>query len=139
MKLLESNFFIFLVISIICGILFISKFYGEDYSSKEVFGSFLSISYSWSTCLTILGIGKKYFDKEYIFTKFMKKNSYGIYIFHHLFISSTAYYLHIYTNFIPFIQYILVCFSSFFGSIILFNIMSKIPFINWCVLSIRKK
>lgn len=59
--------------SIISCILFTTKYYGENYVSKEIFGSILSILYSWFTCLSILGIGKKFFDREYMFTKFMKK------------------------------------------------------------------
>ena len=137
-KHLEANYLFLVVMSIILGILFTYKYCGENYASKEIFGSILSISYAWFTCLSLLGIGKKYFDKEYKFTKFMKENGYGIYVSHYLFLSSTAYYLHKYTNLYPFIQYILVGISSFLGAIILFKIMSKIPYINWCVLGITK-
>ena len=135
---LESNYILLTCISIIFGILYIYKYFGENYALKEIFSSFLSVSYSWFACLSIIGIGKLFFDKEYKFTKIMKEKSYGIYVFHYLFLSSTAYYLHKFTNLHPFINYILVGFSSFLGSIILFEIMSKIPFINWCVLGINK-
>ena len=137
-KLLEANYIILVLMSIIFGILYIYKYFGENYALKEIFGSVLSISYTWFACLSFLGVGKIFFDKEFTFTKFMKEKSYGIYIFHYLFLSSIAYYLHKYTNLFPFLQYILVGLSSFIGSILLFNIMSKIPFINWCVLGISK-
>ena len=135
---LEENYIFLVLMAIIFGILFTYKYKGENYASKEIFGSFLSISYAWFACLSILGIGKKFFDKEYKFTKFMKENSYGIYIFHYLFLSSTAFYLHKYSELHPFFHYILVGVSSILGSIILFRIISKIPFINWCVLGINK-
>lgn len=137
-KQLEANYIFLVFMSIIFGILFTCKYYGENYASKEIFGSPLSISYAWFICLSILGIGKKFFDKEYKFTKFMRENSYGIYAFHYLFLSSTAFYLRKYSELSPFIQYILVGMSSFLGSIFLFRIISKIPFINWCVLGITK-
>ena len=140
---LESNYIFLSFISIILGISYIYKYYGQNYALPEIFGSVLSVSYSWFMCLTILGIGKKFYDKEYSFTKFMRKYSYGIYIFHYLFLSSTAYYLHKYTKLYPLIQYVVVTISSFIGSILLYSIMSKIPFIRWCVLGIsdnkRKK
>ena len=140
---LETNYIFLTLMSLIFGVLYIYKYLGTNYASKEIFGSILSITYAWFTCLSVLGIGKKFFNKEYKFTKFMRKYSYGIYVFHYLFLSSIAYYLHEYTNLYPCIQYIIVCFSSFFGAIILYSIMSKIPFIRWCVLGIstnkRKK
>ena len=137
-KHLESNYIFLVFLSIIFGILFCYKYKGLNYALKENFCSFLSVAYSWFTCLSILGIGKIFFNKEYSFTKFMREISYGIYIFHYLFLSSTAYYLHKYTQLFPFLHYIIVGYSSFFGSLLLFEIMSKIPFINWCVLGISK-
>ena len=137
-KLLEDNYIFLTLISTIFGILFIYKYNGENYASIEIYSSVLNISYSWFACLSIMGIGKKFFDKEYKFTKFMRQKSYGIYVFHYLFLTSTAYYLNKYSNFYPFIHYILVGFSSFLGSIILYEIFSRIPLINWCVLGIRK-
>ena len=136
---LKSNYIYLLIISIIFGDLYLYKYYGENYSSIEIFGSVLSIGYGWFCCLTILGIGKKYFNEEYKFTEYMRKKSYGIYAFHYICLSATAYYLHIYTNFSPLIQYIICGISCFAGSIILFNIMSKIPYIRWLVLGIVKK
>ena len=122
--------------SITLGIIFTYKYNGENYASKEIFGSSLSVS--WFTCLSILGIGKLFFDKEYRFTIYLKEKSYGIYIFHYLFLSSTAYYLHKYFYSYPLIHYLLVAYSSFIGSILLFEIISKISFINWCILGISK-
>ena len=135
-KYLEINYIYLLIISFIFGVLYINKYNGLNYALKEIFGSVLSIGYAWFSCLTILGIGKKFFDSEYKFTLFMRKKSYGIYVFHYLFLSSSAYYLKEYSNFYPFIQYILVCISSLIGSIFLFDIMKKIPYIRWCVLGI---
>ena len=135
-KYLEINYIYFFIISFIFGVLYINKYNGLNYALKEIFGSVLSIGYAWFSCLAIIGIGKKFFDSEYKFTLFMRKKSYGIYVFHYLFLSSSAYYLKKYSNFYPFIQYILVCLSSFIGSIFLFDIMKKIPYFRWLVLGI---
>jgi peptidoglycan/LPS O-acetylase OafA/YrhL len=137
-KYLESNWIFLSLISIFFGALYIYKYFGQNFASKEIFGSVLSITYSWFICLAIFGIGKKFFDKEYSFSKFMRKYSYGIYIFHYLFLSSTAYYLHEYTNIRPLFHYITVCIASFVGSILLYSIMSRIPIIRWCVLGISE-
>ena len=131
---MEINYILFLIISSILGFLFIYKYIGLNYTSKEIFGSVLSIEYAWFSCLAIIGIGKKYFDHNYNFTEFMRRKSYGIYVFHYLFLSSCAYYLNKYNNLSPFYHYILVGASSFIGSVVLFEIMSKIPFIRWSVL-----
>ena len=59
-KHLESNFIFLIFMSIILGILFTYQYSGENYATKEIFGSSLSVSYSWF-CLSILGIGKLFF------------------------------------------------------------------------------
>ena len=133
---LEMNYIYLLIISLIFGFSFVYKYNGLNYSSNEIFGSILSMGYSWFSCLTLLGIGKKLFDNEYKFTIFMRKKSYGIYVFHYIILSAVGYYLRKYSNFCPLIQYILVGFSCFFGSILLFEIISKIPILRWCVLGI---
>ena len=64
-KYIESNYILFSILAFIFGFLYISKFYGQDYTSKEIFGNILSIFYSWFTSLSIFGIAKKFFDKEF--------------------------------------------------------------------------
>ena len=136
---LERNYIFFLILSFVFGVAYTCRYYGENYSLHEIFGSLLSIGYAWFSCLAIIGIGKKYFDKKYTFTEFMSKKSYGIYVFHYLCLTSTGYYLRKYTNLYPFIQYIIVGLSCFVGSILLFEIMSRIPIIRWCVLGLTNK
>ena len=133
---IEKNYILYSIMTFIFGVLFVYVYNGKNYAEKEIFGSTLSIGYAWFSCLTILGIGKKYFNREYKFTQYMRKKSYGIYVFHYLFLSSTAYYLHEYTNLYPVFHYILIGLASFIGSIILFDIMSKIPFVRWSVLGL---
>ena len=54
-----------------------------------------------------------------------------------LFLSSSAYYLHEYTELYPVFHYIIIGLCSIIGSILLFNVMSKIPFIRWSVLGLN--
>lgn len=138
-KYLVSNSFILLIIDVILGFFFTYKYFGEDFTANQVFTGPLSICYSWVSCLTIFGIGKKYFNKEYAFTRFMRKKSYGIYVFHYLFITLAAYYLNIYSSLNLLYKYILVGLSGIFGSMIIYEIVFKIPYINWIVLGISQK
>lgn len=138
-KYLESNCFFLLFIAIGFGFFYIYKNFGKDFTSHEVFKSFLSVSFSWFSCLALLGISKKYFNKEYTFTIFMRKKSYGIYLLHYNFISTVGYYLHIYTNWSLICKYIVVGLSSFFGALLLFEIISRIPYIRWLILGIYFK
>lgn len=128
-----------MICSIISGSCYIYKHIGENYALYETFNTPLSVGYCWFCCLTILGIGKKYFDKEYQFTKFMSKKSYGIYIFHYLPLSASGYYLHKYSKISPFFQYVIIGVNGFFGSIILFDIIRNIPFLKWTVLGIKDR
>ena len=51
-----------------------------------------------------------------------------------------SYYLHIYApGMSPAIVYILVGSSAFLGGYLLYEIISRIPLIRWCVLGIKKE
>ncbi|MGN0723674.1 MAG: hypothetical protein ACI4LT_06635 [Treponema sp.] len=49
-----------------------------------------------------------------------------------------AYFLS-FSNVPPFLQYIITGFSAFIGAILLNAAISRIPFLRWCVLGIKKE
>ena len=69
----------------------------------------------------------------------MTKCSYGLYVFHYLPLSASAYLLTKYADLPPILIYLIVLICGFTGGIILWEIMSRIPFIRWAVLGIKKK
>jgi hypothetical protein len=51
----------------------------------------------------------------------------------------TAWYLHIYAYGIPaFVHYLLTLTAGFAGGVLLYEIISRIPILRWCILGIKK-
>jgi peptidoglycan/LPS O-acetylase OafA/YrhL len=77
---------------------------------------------------------------ENVFTRQMNKKSWGLYIFHYLPLSMTAWYLHIYAVGLPAVcHYVMTLVAGFAGGILLYEIVSRIPILRWCVLGIKKE
>ena len=74
------------------------------------------------------------------FTRWMCRKSWGLYVFHYLMIAVTGWYLRtLGPSLAPAAVYLLTAAAGFGGSIILYEIMSRIPVIRWCVLGIGKE
>ena len=96
--------------------------------------------YAWIAVLAILAFMKVKGNFENPFSIFMKKKAWGLYVFHYLPLAMCAYYLHIYLpDMLPVLHYLLVTVSAFAGSFLLYEIISRIPVLRFCVLGIRKK
>ena len=68
------------------------------------------------------------------------KKSWGIYVFHYLSLACVAYYLRCFASELSAgIVYIVVGISAFAGALLLYEIISRIPIIRWCVLGLKKE
>ena len=114
-------------------------YFGENYAEKPVVNSPFSIVYAWCACLAILGCMKRWGDGTCCFAKFMSTNSFGLYMFHYLALSAMAYFLKTYTPVTGFFAYLLSAVAAFGGGLVLYEIISRIPLLNWCVLGIKKE
>ena len=113
----------------------IEYFRSKDYSKPEQIGLFL---YFKASGLNGFGYApyKKWGDFENSFSHFMSRQAWGIYLFHYLPLSASAWYLHLYISLPPLVMYLLVCASAFAGAIILYEIIRRIPVLRWCVCGI---
>ncbi|CDE00375.1 putative uncharacterized protein [Roseburia sp. CAG:471] len=83
---------------------------------------------------------KKYGNSENKASRWMSKKSWGIYVFHYLPLACVAYYLRCFASELPAgIVYIVVGISAFAGALLLYEIISRIPIIRWCVLGLKKE
>lgn len=122
------------------GIAYTVIYFGENYAIEPVINNPLACLYCWSAILAILATMKKYGDRENSFTRWMTKKSWGLYIFHYLPLAMTAYYLKLCVPDMPdIVVYLLVGVSAFAGAFILYEVISRIPVIRWCVLGIKKE
>lgn len=128
-----------MVIAVILGIVYVYFYFGQSYATAPVLNCPLAMAYCWIACLGIIGGMKKYCNKTNPFASFMARKSFGLYIFHYLALSATAYVLTAYTLFSGITIYLLCIIAAFAGGILLYEIISRIPVIRWCVLGIRKE
>ena len=83
---------------------------------------------------------KKFGNFENPFSKWMIRKSWGLYVFHYLFIAITGWYLHVYApDMPPVFVYLLVAIAGFAGDFLLYEIISRIPVLKWCILGISDK
>ena len=137
---LERCWVLLSILAVIACIAFIIIYWGESYADHVVLDTVLCNVYAWLAVLGILAFMKKWGGFENWFTKWMCKRSWGLYVFHYLMIAISAYYLKNKCPFLaPIIIYLLVAIAAFAGSYILYEIISRIPFIRWCVLGIKKE
>lgn len=121
------------------GIGYTVEHFGENYAEMPLVGSPLAVGFAWITILAVFGSAKAWGDKANAFTAYMTKRSWGIYVFHYLTLSATAYALRNYTDMIALPSYLLTMAAAFLGSILLYEVVSRIPFLRWCVLGIKKE
>ncbi|MGN0155033.1 MAG: acyltransferase family protein [Lachnospiraceae bacterium] len=128
-----------LVAAGILGVVYTVVYYGENYAMSPVVNCPLAIAYTWIACLAILGGAKHWWDKTNAFAAFMTKKSFGLYVFHYLAMSATAYALVTYTSLPGIVVYGITLIAAFAGGLLIFEIISRIPVIRWCVLGIKKE
>ena len=85
------------------------------------------------------GFHEKWGDISNTFTRWMAAKSWGLYLFHYLFIAMTAYYLTMYTKFPAVLLYFFVAAAGFAGAYLANEIIRRIPVLRWIVCGIGGK
>ena len=135
---LSKYYIVFTVLSVMSFGAYIYKYYNMNYADTPVFSSPLSIGFAWLTVLSLFGIFNRFFNKETRFTAFMRKRSFGLYVFHYLGISYSAYVLYNYTKLPVLLIYLITGTSGFAVGYFLNYLISHIPVLRWCVLGLNK-
>lgn len=125
-------------ISLVLGVLYTVTTFGQNYAVVPAVNSPLAMAYSWTACLSVLGLGKRYLDTTTPWLDFLKERSWGLYIFHYLPMSAAALWLS-QSTINPILQYLICAVASLIGSLIIYEVISRTPFLRWCILGIKKK
>lgn len=135
-NLLEKWNAYFLLVGFLAGILQCYVSWGKPY--QEVVNHWLVMLYTWFMILGVMGCAGRWFNQNNKLTRYMRQRSFGLYLFHYVPMVYIAYYLT--TNFkLPdIVNYIVVLILSFAASIILFEILVRIPVVN-LILGLKKK
>ncbi len=92
-KLLEKYALIFLGIAVVLAAVYTAFYWGKNYSETGNLKSFLTNLYAWFGTLAVLGCGKRYFDREKGFTRYMRRNGFAFYVLHYPLMAFAAYAL----------------------------------------------
>ena len=126
-------------LSLVLGIAYTFCYFGKPYYEDPILSSPFTIAYAWIMVLAILAFMYRMGNWDNRFTRFMNRESFGIYVFHYLGLS-IAVYLIGYPQALPaWLSYPIAGVSSLAGSIVLYELISRIPVIRWCVLGMRKE
>lgn len=128
-----------LAASAVLGCAYLLLHFGDNYAVMPVVNCVPAVAYAWAACLAALGCMKRWGDTGTRFSAFMSKRSFGLYVLHYLPLSAAAYALHQYAALPALPSYLIVALAAFSGSLILYEIISRTPFLRWCVLALRKE
>lgn len=121
-------------------IVFVIQFWGQSYPDHEVLDTVICNIYAWTGTLGVLAFMKRWGGFENAFTRWMCRQSWGLYVFHYLMIAAAGWNLKkLCPDMAPLAVYLLVAAAGFGGSYILYEIMRRIPVVRWCVLGIGKE
>ena len=138
MEKLEKYWMLFGLLALAFCILFLVFNLGKPYPEHEVLDTFLCNMYAWFGTLGLLAFMKKWGDFHNGFSDWMCRKSWGLYVFHYLGIAIISWYIKMYLPQIPvFFVYLLVLVSGIAGALLLYEIISRIPVLRWCVLGIK--
>lgn len=124
--------------ALILGAAFTAVFWGQSYAGHEVLDTPLCNVFAWIAVLAVLAFMKKWGGFDNAFARWMTRKSWGLYLFHYLPLAACAYY--IYAMPIPAVlKYLLTAESAVVGGVLLYDIISRIPVLRWCVCGISRK
>lgn len=137
--LLEKYKFIFLIIAAISGIAFTILFWGQNYSSMTNLQHPVTNIFAWFMTLSLIGCFKSWFDKKYIFTKYMQKRSFSFYVLHYPLLILVTYVLDLYFDMPAMAFYFILIAAMIVLLPLSHEIVSRIPIIKTLLLGIYKK
>lgn len=127
------------VVAVILGCGYVYVYFGKNYAEAPVVNSPFSIAYGWMAILAIFAVMKRWGDQTNALADWMTKKSFGLYVFHYLTLAAAAYWMHSYTGLSALPSYLMSAVAAYGGGWLLYEIVSRIPVLRFCVLGIKKE
>lgn len=128
-----------LCLSIIGAVFYLVRYGGSNFTDSDCLQSGLTNLYLWIVILAIIGCGKKYFNQETAFTRYMTKSSFGIYILHYPVLIVTCYVLHYYAKLPAIWNYVIALVVELVMTFAVYEVVKRAPVLRYFVLGIKKK
>ena len=126
------------VTAVASGVAFCWAFYGKDYTAPDAIQSPLCNLYCWAMTLAMIGVFKRWCDHTSKFAGYMARSSFGIYVVH-MAVCSWACVLLKACGLPIWATYLLALVATLLGSVAVYEILHRIPFVRWAVFGINKK
>jgi glucan biosynthesis protein C len=139
MDRLEKCWLPLAVCAVILAAAFTVLYWGRPYAEHSVLDTPLCSLFAWFAVIAALAFMKKWGDISNTLTRWMAAKSWGLYLFHYLFIAMTAYYLNMYTKLPAVLLYLFVAAAGFAGAYLAYEIIRRIPVLRWIVCGIGGK
>lgn len=111
---------------------------GSDYTASDCLQSMITNLYLWCMILAIVGCGKRYFNRDTSFTRYMAKSSFGLYILHYPVLIVVCYALYYYFSFPAIWNYMIALVCELIMTPVIYEIIKRIPILRYLVLGIKK-
>jgi surface polysaccharide O-acyltransferase-like enzyme len=135
---LAARYLTFGILAVIWSVYFCVCNYGADYTSPAVLQSFSCNMYCWSMVLALWGIFNRRYNCATPFSQYMTRSSYGLYIVHMTVCTSVCLWLK--GTALPlWLIYPLALFVTFAGSVVLWEVLRRIPFVRWCLFGVKRE
>ena len=135
---LAARYLTFSLLAVIWSVYFCVCNYGADYTSPAVLQSFSCNMYCWSMVLALFGVFKHRYNCTTPFSQYMTRSSYGLYIVHMTVCTSACLWLK--STALPlWLIYPLALIATFAGSVVLWEVLRRIPFVRWCMFGVKGK
>ena len=122
----------------IIGVLYVIKFYSQNYTTNSVLQNWFTNIYLWFSIIVILTFGKKYLNFSNKITEYMTKNNFSFYVLHYQIIILLGYVVVNYFK-LPFLMnYIIILLGTIIILPITSEILKRIPVINKLLLGVNK-
>ena len=133
---LAARYLTFNVLAVIWCVYFCVCNYGADYTLPAVLQSFSCNMYCWSMVLALFGLFKRRYECVTPFSQYMTRSSFGLYIVHML--VCTGICLLLKGTALPIWGiYCIALIVTFVGSVVLWEVLRRIPFVRWCMFGIK--
>ena len=133
---LAARYLTFSILTVIWCVYFCVCNYGADYTSPAVLQSFSCNMYCWSMVLALFGLFKHRYNCTTFFSQYMTRSSYGLYIIHMTVCTASCLWLK--STALPvWLIYTLALIATFVGSVVLWEVLRRIPFVRWCMFGVK--
>lgn len=139
MDRLEKCWLPLTVCAVILAAAFTVLYWGRPYAEHSVLDTPLCSLFAWIAVIAVLAFMKKWGNISNTLIRWMAAKSWGLYLFHYLFIAMTAYYLTMYTKLPAVLLYLFVAAAGFAGAYLAYEIIRRIPVLRWIVCGIGGK